>query len=138
MHFGQVTQPGAGMDTAKETGTFMVDRKKGGVGLTMPKNGTGGHLTFSALHSNFTGGVPFAWTDGTPTATSVGAGTQYDRQHDLPWPISLVCVALTMLRMCACLALFRYCSSKACHGCGSLYSPTVTCSMSGHSSSTDR
>ena len=48
MHFGQVTQPGAGMDTEKETGTFMADRKKGGVGLTMPKNGTGGHLTVGA------------------------------------------------------------------------------------------
>lgn len=34
-------------------------------------------LQFPELHSNFTGGVAFAWTDGTPTAATVGAKTLF-------------------------------------------------------------
>lgn len=38
-HFGPTIAPGAGLDTSKETGTFLIDRKKGGLNVLVPHNG---------------------------------------------------------------------------------------------------
>ena len=87
VHFGPTVAAGAMFDTSKEKGTFLIDRKKDGLHVLNPQNGTGGNLTYSMLHGNVTSATSFAWSDGEPTASTTFAGSQFFTRGSLKMTI---------------------------------------------------
>ena len=86
-HFGPTIQPGAMLDSSKEKGLFLIDRKKDGLHVLNPQNGTGGNLTYSMLNGNVSSGTAFAWSGGEPTETTTYAGSQFFTRGSLTMTI---------------------------------------------------
>lgn len=87
VHFGPSIQPGAMLDSSKEKGLFLIDRKKDGLHVLNPHNGTGGNLTYSMLNGNVSSGTAFAWSGGEPTETTTYAGSQFYTRGSLTMTI---------------------------------------------------
>lgn len=78
------------LDSSKETGLFLIDRKKDGLHVLNPQNGTGGNLTYSMLTGNVSSGTAFAWSGGEPTETTTYAGSQFFTRGSLTMTIPRV------------------------------------------------